>query len=187
MSSPFAPVPTARGAVAAAFVLVGAVVAAYWNSRDGPFVFDDVPAIVENATLRDLRQALHPPADRGLPVTGRPLVNLSLAVNYAIGGLTPRGYHLGNVALHALAALALFGLVRRTLLLFLGNSVRVVAGLAEAGPGSTSPATRAPVSSSPKQNAFCGWGCMDTTEHPQLSGRMAGAAPGRGRRHQTTG
>lgn len=42
---------------------------------------------------------------------------MSLAINYAIGGESPAGYHLFNLGLHAAAALTLFGLVRRTLLL----------------------------------------------------------------------
>ena len=45
----------------------------------------------------------------------RPLVGFTLAVNYAIGGLEPWGYHAVNLAVHILAALVLFGLVRRTL------------------------------------------------------------------------
>jgi hypothetical protein len=56
---------------------------------------------------------LSPPRDT--PVAGRPLVNLSLAVNYAIGGLDVRSYHVTNLALHLLVALAFFGVVRRTL------------------------------------------------------------------------
>ena len=82
-------------------------------------VFDDRPAIVENATIRDLgnlRAVLSPPADVGSSANSRPLVNLSLALNYAAGGLDPTGYHAVNIALHALAALALFGVVRRTCL-----------------------------------------------------------------------
>ena len=50
-------------------------------------------------------------------MAGRPLVNLSFALNYAAGELDPRGYRLTNLAIHLLAALVLFGLVRRTLLL----------------------------------------------------------------------
>jgi tetratricopeptide (TPR) repeat protein len=42
-------------------------------------------------------------------------VNLTLALNYALGGTDPRGYHAFNLAVHALAALTLFGLARRTL------------------------------------------------------------------------
>lgn len=98
-----------------ALLLVLAIVVAYRDGLEGPFVLDDVAAIAENPTIRDFSHAFAPPADRGLPVTGRPVVNVSLALNYAFGGLNPRGYHLLNVALHALVALALFGLIRRTL------------------------------------------------------------------------
>ena len=50
-------------------------------------------------------------------VTGRPLLNLSLALNYAAGGLDIRGFHAANLAIHLAAALLLFGILRRTLLL----------------------------------------------------------------------
>src|SRR5450432_4141434 len=101
----------------AGVAIVLAVVAAYANSLNGPFLFDDAPAIVGNPTIRHLwppTAALSPPSD-GSGVTGRPLVNFSLAVNYAIGGLDVRGYHLANVTLHLLAALTLWGVLRRTL------------------------------------------------------------------------
>jgi tetratricopeptide (TPR) repeat protein len=91
-----------------------AVVAAYANSLSGPFVFDDLPGIVDNQSIRHLGTALRPPND-GSTVTGRPLVNLTFALNYAWGGTNPRSYHVVNAVIHALAALALFGLVRRTL------------------------------------------------------------------------
>ena len=97
--------------------LVLAVLAAFWNSLNGPFFFDDRPAILRNDSIRQLWPswpALHPPGDSG-GAAGRPLVNLSLAVNYAIGGFAVRGYHLFNLALHALAMLTLWGVLRRTL------------------------------------------------------------------------
>lgn len=96
-----------------ALAVLAAIVATYRNGLDGPFVLDDVAAIVENPTIRDFSAALTPPADRGLPVTGRPLVNLSLALNYAWSGIGPRSYHIVNVALHALTALVLLGVMRR--------------------------------------------------------------------------
>jgi tetratricopeptide (TPR) repeat protein len=102
---------------AAVLSLVG--FAAYANSLHVPFFFDDPFSIVENPTIRNLSalgKVLSPPND-GSGVTGRPLVNLSLAVNYAIGGLNPAGYHAVNILLHVGAGLALFGLVRRTLLM----------------------------------------------------------------------
>ena len=91
--------------------------AAYHNSFAGPFVFDDVPAIAGNPTIHQfwpLRDVLAPGLDGGLTVSGRPLVNLSLAINYALGGETVWGYHLFNLLIHVLAGLTLFGVVRRT-------------------------------------------------------------------------
>jgi hypothetical protein len=55
---------------------------AYFNSFTGPFVFDDVQSIQQNPTIRHLWPIWHllsPPSSAG--VGGRPLVNLSLAVN----------------------------------------------------------------------------------------------------------
>jgi tetratricopeptide (TPR) repeat protein len=103
----------------AAAVLVGAGIAAYWNSFEGTFVLDDFQAIVRNPTIR----SLWPPGpvftlrQGGSPVTGRPVVNLSLAVNRALSGTEPWGYHAANLAIHILAGLALFGIIRRTLIL----------------------------------------------------------------------
>jgi Tfp pilus assembly protein PilF len=91
-----------------------AALAAYYNSFSSPFIFDDLPAITENPTIQHFRSALSPPHN-GSGVDGRPLVNLSLAVNYAIGGMQVGGYHAVNLAIHILAGLALFGIVRRTL------------------------------------------------------------------------
>ncbi len=98
-------------------LLVLATVFAYCNSFIGPFIFDDKPAITENATIRQLwplTEALSPPAI-GSGVTGRPVVNLSLALNYAISREAPWSYHAVNLLVHVLAGLALFGIVRRTL------------------------------------------------------------------------
>src|SRR4030095_15396374 len=48
---------------------------------------------------------------------GRPLAALSFAVNYRLGGLDVRGYHLANIPTHLATALLLFGGCRRDLLL----------------------------------------------------------------------
>jgi tetratricopeptide (TPR) repeat protein len=104
------------GIFVAAALLIAAALAAWANSFRGPFVFDDLPAIVENATIRTLAlpSALAPP-HTGQPANGRPLVNFSFALNWAVGAADVRGYHVLNLAIHTLAALALFGVVRRTL------------------------------------------------------------------------
>src|SRR5947207_1359625 len=95
-----------------------AVVAVYANGLWGPFVFDDKSSIPENASIRQLwplAGPLSPP--QNTTVAGRPVLNFSLALNYAVGGLDVRGYHAANVIIHVLAALALFGIVRRTLVI----------------------------------------------------------------------
>ena len=98
--------------------LLVSVALAYSGSLAGPFVFDDIPAIVQNPTLRhpgDWVTLLFPPGAEAGSVGGRPLVNLSLAFNFAIGGLAVGGYHLVNLLIHAGATLLLFGFARRTL------------------------------------------------------------------------
>jgi tetratricopeptide (TPR) repeat protein len=114
------PVASSRRSIwLAGTLLVLAGLAVYANSFKVPFIFDDVPAIVENTTIRQLWPPwipLSPPHDSGLPVSGRPLVNFSLALNYAAGGTAVGGYHALNLALHLLAGLTLLGVVRRTLL-----------------------------------------------------------------------
>ncbi|HUI06154.1 MAG TPA: tetratricopeptide repeat protein [Verrucomicrobiae bacterium] len=99
-------------------VVVAAGLLAYHNSFTGAFLHDDVESILDNPTIRCLWpiwQPLSPPHRHGLTVDGRPLINLSLAINYALGGYHVWGYHALNLAVHILAGLTLFGIVRRTL------------------------------------------------------------------------
>jgi len=100
-------------------VVIAAGLLAYQNSFTGGFFDDDFGSIPENPTIRRLWpiwQPLSPPHRGWLTVEGRPLINLSLAVNYALGGYHVWGYHALNLAVHILAGLTLFGIVRRTLL-----------------------------------------------------------------------
>lgn len=97
-------------------VLLGTMIP-FYNSLDGAFLLDDYEAIFNNPTIRTAWPpwpALQPP--RETSVAGRPLTNYTFALNYAVHGLSPRVYHVVNLMIHAAAALALFGLVRRTLL-----------------------------------------------------------------------
>lgn len=100
-----------------AVILAVATWVVYQPSIRAPFLFDDVVATVENPTIRNLGRVadvLSPP-DNGSGVTGRPVVNASLALNYALNELQPHGYHVFNVLLHIASGLLLFGIMRRTL------------------------------------------------------------------------
>jgi tetratricopeptide (TPR) repeat protein len=114
--------PAFHSARAAIFLAGAGIVAAgcavYANALNGSFVYLDLSAIADNPTIRHLWPiwgALRPPPDGSLTVGGRPLLNLSLAGNYAISGLQPWSYHAVNILIHLSAGLALFGIVRRTL------------------------------------------------------------------------
>jgi len=100
-------------------VVVTAGLLAYHNSFTGSFFHDDFGAIIENPTIRHLWpvwEPLLPLHGSDWPVAGRPLINLSLAINYALGGYNVWGYHALNLTVHVLAGLTLLGIVRRTLL-----------------------------------------------------------------------
>ena len=91
-------------------VVIAAGIAAYLGSFKGVFLFDDLPHIVENPNIHRFASLWS-----SLPGDERPLVSLSLALNYAISGLNVWSYHLFNLAIHLLAALTLFGVVAGTL------------------------------------------------------------------------
>jgi protein O-mannosyl-transferase len=120
--------------VSVAVVLLAGLVA-YSNSFNGVFVLDEQSAIVDNPNIRSIATSLSAPKDVGF--AGRPVVSLSFALNYALApsdareafavptGAGPEavearyrnlwGYHAVNLAIHLLAALTLFGILRRTL------------------------------------------------------------------------
>ncbi len=95
-----------RGPLAVS-ILVGLLVSVVFiGTIGGPFHFDDEHSITGNPNIR-------PPIDWGRMVTDpsvfsrnpgsgmyRPVVLISYVVNYATGGLDPRGWHLFNLLLH---------------------------------------------------------------------------------------
>ncbi len=112
----------------AGLALAAAVLAAYWPALRAPFEFDDFASIPANATIRTLRPsiALDPPENT--TVSGRPLVNYSFALNYAVNewlGVDQRpdplgpnktlGYHVANILIHLLCGWLLFALIVRTM------------------------------------------------------------------------
>jgi Flp pilus assembly protein TadD len=123
------------GTLLAGGIVVLAALAAYANSLSGPFLLDDKSAITDSPSIRHLGSALFPPPDA--TTGGRPLLNFTFALNYALGGLDARGYHVFNLLIHALAGLTLFGLVRRTLLSLATAQVE----LSECGRGGGTPPT----------------------------------------------
>ncbi|MFM8892297.1 MAG: hypothetical protein ACKOTB_11875 [Planctomycetia bacterium] len=99
----------------AAILVALAACLAYANSFGGLFVMDDVSEVRRNPAMRSLL----PPWRAmfvGHRMPARPIPYLSFAVDHAIWADDPFGYHLTNLAIHAAAAVTLFGVVRLTLL-----------------------------------------------------------------------
>jgi tetratricopeptide (TPR) repeat protein len=101
------------------FIFLTAGIVAFHNSFHAPFVFDDLRIIVANENI----QSLWPPwaPFRG---TSRPLVQWSLALNFAISGSSVWSYHVLNLLIHVAAALALFATLRVTLRKYATGSLR---------------------------------------------------------------
>ena len=90
-------------------VVAGAI--AYSNSFRGVFLLDDFGHIVTSESIKGVFPLIeHWQADR-------PLVHLTLSINYAISGLDTWSYHVFNLLVHLGAGLVLMGLARRLLLL----------------------------------------------------------------------
>jgi len=104
----------AAAAPALAVVALGAL--AHATSLDVPLQFDDVPNIVDEPAVHatDLSPGQLARAAGGFPL-GRWLARGSFAVNHAMHGLRPAGYHVVNVALHLAAALLVLAVARRIL------------------------------------------------------------------------
>lgn len=125
----------------AATLIVIAGLMTYANSFTGVFLFDDRQSIVDNPHVQTPEPWAHPlaamQAPRNITLSGRPVASFTFALNYALTPIDARttfdppapgslasgdrfernvwGYHAMNLTIHLLAALALFGVVRRTL------------------------------------------------------------------------
>ena len=97
------------------------ITAVYGPAVRVPWVFDDRATIFSNDSILSLWPLvgtstpgpLNPAAE--LPTSGRPLVNLSFAINYYFGETNPAGYHVVNIAIHFFSSLLVWAIVRRTL------------------------------------------------------------------------
>ena len=110
---------------------------AYANAFNGEFVFDDDTEIVTQPLIRDLDNFIGS-LDAYRVYPNRVLVYFTFALNYAVGGLDPTGYHAVNILVHVGTALLVYALVllsfqtpylRRSALAPWGSTVALVAAL----------------------------------------------------------
>ena len=105
------PAPRAGVPWAWALLVAGVAVAVYANSLGGALLYDDVNAIRNNPFVRtgDVAGILTEPSWWGSArgPLWRPLTTLTFALDHALHGLAPLGYHVVNVGLHALVSVLL--------------------------------------------------------------------------------
>lgn len=96
-------------------VVVLVTVAVYCTSLKNGFVWDDALIIVNNPLLEKLgnipRIILSEDTAMGFTGYYRPVTYISFALERAVWGLNPAGYHLTNLVLHIIAALLFYRVI----------------------------------------------------------------------------
>ena len=109
-------------------LIAAATLIVYANSLLVGFLLDDFWDILDNPWVHNCwppwRCVVRISGD-GLTFHSRPVVSLSFGVNYWLAEQTPWSYHATNVGIHLVAALALFGLARRTLAMVYDDDMRL--------------------------------------------------------------
>ena len=120
LETPSANSPTTTAGLArrTAYLVIALVVTiGYANSLNCGFAQDDVYVVTLNRAIRDLPHIYRVFAQPYWGIgheehaTYRPVVNVSLALNYAVHGFHPLGYHFVNLVLHTINCWLLYGLV----------------------------------------------------------------------------
>jgi hypothetical protein len=91
----------------------------YWGGLHGPFLFDDFPALVDNARIH-VKAGDWPALWRAATSfdpggTGRQLAMASFGLNHMLGGLDPWGWKLGGLLVHLLNTMLVYLLCARVL------------------------------------------------------------------------
>lgn len=103
----------------ATFLLAALAISLYWPGLQGGFFFDDGPSILlsdgvrlQTLSFESLQQAW---ASGGAGPSGRPIAQLSFALNHYFSGFDPFAFKATNLAIHLACGLLVFGLARQLL------------------------------------------------------------------------
>ncbi len=96
-------------------VIFAAAFAVYGRTVNYEMMCDDFPSIIQNNSIRQLFPLFGPPGEPGpldprsdAPVSARPAVNLTFAINYQFSQDDPYGYRVTHIVTHAIVALILW-------------------------------------------------------------------------------
>lgn len=85
-------------------LLLSLVIAAHGAGVEGVWHFDDLPVICDNPSIQD-------GSLWALPLQPRGLAFVSYRINYLLGGYDVVGFHVFNIGIHAIATVALWGVL----------------------------------------------------------------------------
>lgn len=106
-------------------------VLAYLPSLQGPFLWDDLSEIRDNPAIRTILPPWRPMLEGG-ELPHRPLPYFTFALNHAVHGPEPTGYHIVNVAIHLANGLLVWWVVRESLRARAGRDANQIASAAMA-------------------------------------------------------
>lgn len=98
-------------------LIASIAVSVYANSLGNAFVFDDLAFIVKNDFIKDWNNLKIFFTSDYLKLTPsaadpqRPVMTISLILDYLVWGLNPKGFHLTNIILHAINSIAVLYLL----------------------------------------------------------------------------
>ena len=92
-------------------IIAGMILIAYSNTFTASFHFDDNPSIVENVSIKRVTWE----NIQRLLSTNRPVVDLTLMLNYQLSGLNVVGWHVFNIANHIVNSFMVYVLILWTL------------------------------------------------------------------------
>jgi hypothetical protein len=93
------------------FTIAILILVAYSNTFHASFHFDDNPAIVDNYAIK----VVNSENIKQLLSINRPVVNLTLMLNYSLSGLNPVGWHIFNIGCHIANTFLVYLLILWTL------------------------------------------------------------------------
>lgn len=95
-------------------LLCSFVIAGYSNALEGEFVFDDHKSIPNNKSIETLFSwKIFQPPGAGRTVGGRPMLNVSFAINRALAGKEIQAYRATNIGIHLVNVVLIYSLVLR--------------------------------------------------------------------------
>jgi protein O-mannosyl-transferase len=105
------PASSSRAPFRAGLVVAALAAGVYVNALGNPFVYDDFFTVTGNPSIASAAAAQW----TLVYMPFRPVVNVSYAIDRALWGYRPFGYHLTSVLVHAAVSVLLFVLLRRML------------------------------------------------------------------------